>query len=268
MTLLMECDRDDYNLLVTNRSAIVMVEYTSNCNLRCAYCAVSGPNWIGKDLPQPMADRITQQIIKMKTKLAVIHGHGETTMIEGWEKHARQLADAGVALSICSNLAKIYTDDELLTLAKFKHLAVSLDTVDVALFKKLRRGGDVRHVIFNMARIRAIAKRIKNPISISWSIVCCDKTIWGLEELVELGISLGVNAFTFCNLSDHDTPVGAIETSHISELTQDECRKALDVFTNIKKMCELNRCKYDPKAGLIDTLTQKCATGLVTPVVR
>lgn len=268
MTLLVECERDDLNLLISNRSSIVMIEYTSNCNLKCAYCAVSGPNWVGKDLPQPMADRITQQIIKMGTKLAVMHGHGETTMLDGWERHARQLSDAGIALSICSNLAKVYSQDELLTLAKFKHLAVSLDTVDVSLFKKLRRGGDVRHVIFNMARIRALAMKIRNPINISWSIVCCDKTIWGLEELVDLGISLGVKAFTFCNLSDHDTPNGAIETTHISELTHDECRKALDVFTNIRAMCELNHCKYDPKAGLIDTLTKKYETGQISPVVR
>jgi hypothetical protein len=228
---------------------------------------VSSAGWNGKDMPPDLSDRVTDQAIKLGTKLVVMHGHGETTMLADWQHKAAKLLDASIALSICSNLSKNYTDTELQTLARFKHLAISIDTVDVGLFKKLRRGGDVRHVIYNMTRIQSIAKDIGNPISISWSIVCCDQTIWHLEQLVRFGISLGVHAFTFCNLSYHDMPRD-VQIKHVSELSVEQCKQALVIFENIESMCKQQGCKYDPKAGLIDTIINKCSTGNTVSIDR
>lgn len=244
-------------LLRVDRSNNILIEYTTNCNLRCSYCAVSQPNWPGRDLDPKFAEFITKAVINRKPKYVVIHGHGETTIIDGWEKYAEQLFKAGIGVNICSNLAKTYSDEEITTLSKLNHLTVSIDTIDPALFRKLRRGGDVRQVLFNLFKIITEAKNHDRPLDISWSIVCSDKTVWGLHELVKHGIQMGVRAFTFCNLGVLPTPEGALETKHVSELPVEDCKKAITMFEAIEQLCEQHDCIYDMKAGIIDTLRAK-----------
>jgi hypothetical protein len=251
-----------HDFLVSHRSAAVMIEYTTGCNMRCSYCSVSKEGWVSKDLDEDLANRIADEVIARQPDGVMIHGHGETTMLKGWEKKAQKFMDAGVQVSICTNLAKQYTLEELKVLAQLHHMTISLDTIDVQLFKKLRRGGDIRHVIYNMTRVQDLAKRMGKPMSsISWSCVCCDKSIWGLDDLVEYGISLGVNGFTFCNLGASDVPDGGMETKHISELPVEDCKKALKVLERIQHLCRKHNKILDLKVGIIDTLKLKIESG-------
>lgn len=251
----------DTNNLISNNLVVAMIEYTSNCNLRCSYCRVSKKGWVGKDLPEQLSIRVNEQIIKASPKTVIMHGHGETTMLPYWVQSARILDQAAIKLSICSNLAKEYSEDELNMLARFKHLAISIDTINVPLFKKLRKGADIRTVLYNMSRIMAIASRINNQIFITWSIVCCDLTIFGLEELVELGISMGVNGFTFCNLTVYDMSKNDIDIIHVSEMSLEMCVSAIKIFENIRIMCDNNDCVCQISSGLIDTIEDKVSRG-------
>lgn len=261
--------KGNHDFLVSHRSASVMIEYTSGCNMRCSYCAISQDYWEPKDLDEDLANRVTEEVIARQPDWpnsgiqhgVTIHGHGETTMLKDWEKKAKKFIDAGVPISICTNLAKQYTVDELKVLASMHHMTVSLDTIDVQLFKQLRRGGDIRHVIYNMTRVQDFAKRMDSPLNISWSCVCCDKSIWGLDDLVEYGISLGVNGFTFCNLMTDDVPKGGIETRHISELPVEECEQALRVLERIQHLCRKHHKVLDLKVGILDTLKSKIEKG-------
>lgn len=250
-----------HDYLISNKLVVAMVEYTSNCNLKCVYCKVSGDDWNGLNMPEQLTKNITEQLIQIKPRIVIMHGHGETTMLPDWQNHASDLYNNGIKLSICSNLAKTYEDHELEALSKFSHISVSIDTVDPQLFKKLRRGGDIKSVIYNMMRIMAIAKSNNHKIYVSWSIVCCDKTIWGLKDLVVLGIVLGVDGFTLCNLTVNDMPKNAIEVSHVCELSVEDCKEALNILTDVGKLCEENHVDYKPSSALIDTLENKIVTG-------
>jgi len=250
------------DLLTSHKLSCVMIEYTTNCNMRCSYCSVSKSTWVGIDLEKGLSNRITQQVIDRNPDIVNMHGHGETTIIKGWEKQAQEFMEAGVGVGLCTNLAKKFSPEEMEVLSKIKHLTVSLDSVDIELFRKLRRGGDIRHVIYNLTKIQLLARKRGETLSISWSIVCCDKSIWGLVDLVEYGISLGVLGFTFCNLGASDVPEGATETKHVSELSVEDCMRAIVVFEKITILCNKNKCILDIKMGIIDTLNYKIKNGV------
>lgn len=243
------------DLLTVHKTNNILIEYTTNCNLRCSYCAVSQLYWDGKDLEA--ADMVTQAAIARQPKVAVIHGHGETTTIKGWEKYAEAFHDAGIAVNICSNLSKTYSDREIEEFSKLQHLTVSIDTIDPELFQKLRRGGSLEQVLSNLNKIQEAIRSRGKEIDISWSIVCTDKNVWGLLDLVKHGIELGITAFTFCNLGTMPTPKGGLETNHVSEFSADDCRKVIDMFLHIEIVCVRSNTIFDMKDGLIDTLRAK-----------
>src|SRR4051812_27833774 len=101
------------DLLTSGRLHHAMIEVTSDCNLRCVYCAVSSPNWKGKTLPADKYAPLVDSLRKLGTKSVILHGHGETTFVEGWHKLAMMFLESGFSLITCSNLAKSFSDEEI-----------------------------------------------------------------------------------------------------------------------------------------------------------
>jgi MoaA/NifB/PqqE/SkfB family radical SAM enzyme len=238
-----------------------MVEFTTNCNLKCTYCAVSGKDWKHENLDKALLSRIIPEIMERKPHIVNIHGHGETTIIKDWHIYARDLIEAGVGVGLCSNLAKKFTEDELDVLSRVMHLAVSIDTIDPTLFEKLRRGATLQQVLDNLTTVQGLAAKRGKKLNVSLSIVCCDLTVWGLVELVKFGISIGISGFTFCNLGVIDTPEGGTDVQHVSELDVSDCRKVLQTLDEVRDLCEHHNCICDIKPGIMDTLNHKIEYG-------
>jgi len=239
----------------------VMIEITTDCNMRCSYCLVSQPSWQFLTLNSGLAHRLIDEIKALEPFVVHIHGHGETTMIDGWCDYADKLFDAGIGVSICTNLSKTYDDREIDFLSRMTGVTVSLDTIDVELFSKLRRGGDIRNVLYNLIRVATRARVMGRDPKISWSIVVCDKSMMGLLDLVHCGIGLGIHAMTFCNLGVGPTPKGALEVQHVAEMPVDDCKRALEIFTEIEAHCLQNGIVCDIKQGILDSLNHKIQTG-------
>jgi len=185
------------------------VEFTTNCNLRCIYCAVSQPWYQGKapeggrteDRRKDLVvnvDELIEIFKRRQTKIVNIHGHGETTMLDGWHHTAQKFIDAGFDVIVCTNLIKRYSEEELRVLSKLNSITVSIDAVDQSTFKQLR-GGDVRQLVYNMVRIRAIAEERSFYQRWVWSIVVVDRSLPGLLDVVKTGLALGVESFCFCD---------------------------------------------------------------------
>lgn len=243
-------------LLYTNRTESAMIEFTRACNLKCTYCAVSQKHWkpTTLDFSKVSFQDILQSLTKRKTKTAIIHGHGETTIVKGWENYAKQIKDKGIGLVTCTNLAKKYTESELELLAEFVGLTVSLDTLDPDLFRRLRRNGEISVVLANQAEIQKRALAKGNKITWVWSIVVIDLTIDGLFDLVKKGVEMGVQTFCLCNLTEMPTPEGGTPVRHLNKLPKPKARKAMDILNRIEQLCKANNRVFDPKAGLIETL--------------
>jgi len=227
-----------------------MVELTTGCNLRCVYCAVSSPNWKPKNLDVNFIDKIIKDLKELGTKVVILHGHGETTIVENWNVIAEKFLVEGFELSICTNLIKSFSDNEFDILSKFGQITVSIDTIDPTLFKQLRCGGSVHHLIYNMMRIQSLQKIHKRDIKWIWSTVVCDKSIWTLFPLVQFGHHMGVKVFCFCNLTIEPN----VTLKHVSQLEKAEAEQALLILDKIESYCLQNGLEADIKSGLIDTL--------------
>jgi len=249
------------SLLVSDRLVVAMVEHTTKCNLKCSYCKVSQKGWKGKELPPDVSMRVMEQIAAMHPEIVIMHGHGETTIATGWVEHSERYHNMGIKLSICSNLAKRFTDEEIDALARFRHIAVSIDTLDASLFSELRKGGEIETVLRNMRIIQERALERHNDLSFTWSVVCCDRTMPGILDLVKTGIALGVSGFTFCNLSKYADLRSDINLLHVSELPNDECEDVIDIFEQVKSICQTHGVVCQISAGIIDSLIQKVYCG-------
>lgn len=221
------------SLLTVNKTAYVQLELTTNCNLRCRYCAVSSPAWRPRQLDLATLPKLLAELHSRETKVVVINGHGETTTLPYWLEIADTILASGIGLGICSNFCRAFSAAEIETLAKFSGITISCDTADPALFRQLR-GGDLRVLIHNLTRIRAKCYPDPGP-DIIWSCVLCDKTVTGLPEYIKLGLTLGVRKFFLCNLGVVDLP--GDRPRHLSALSPAEQLLAADALTTAHGLC-------------------------------
>ena len=67
----------------------IRLDLTTRCNLRCVYCAVSQADYQGFDMAPDIVEKAKQAIVDLarhNSLVAVdVNGHGETTIVEGWE---------------------------------------------------------------------------------------------------------------------------------------------------------------------------------------
>ena len=246
-------------LLYTDRTESAMIEFTRACNFKCTYCAVSQAHWQATklDLEKIQIEDLILSLKKRNTQTAIIHGHGETTIVKNWDKYARQIKNNGIGLVTCSNLGKNFTEEELDILSDFVGITVSLDTLDPVLFAQLRRGGQLSTVLTNQIAIDQRAREKGNPLRWVWSIVVVDKTIGGLLDLVSEGIDMGVHTFCLCNLTEMPTPEGGTPVRHLSKLSREEAIQCLEILQKVEALCKTHNRVFDPKAGLIETLRQR-----------
>ena len=167
----METNGDLSALLTSTATDVAHIELTSRCNLRCVYCAMSQPGYQGTDLDVSCIDEVLNTLEDRRTGLIYVNGHGESTMIKGWDQVCTRMLDRGMRLSIVSNFARRFNDLEVDTLSRFHQICVSCDTMDAELFAELRPKARLATLLENMARIRERARqeRREGP-RLSWSI--------------------------------------------------------------------------------------------------
>ncbi len=66
-------------------------EITSKCNLSCVYCAVSQPDYHGLILAPDQATKVADWLLANNVTNINLNGHGETTIVSGWEKIVQPL---------------------------------------------------------------------------------------------------------------------------------------------------------------------------------
>jgi hypothetical protein len=220
------------------------IDINELCNLRCDYCAVSSPNYVGQEMAPDMFPAMIELVKRMPPGSAIhVNGHGETTFHPKWMDISCQILAADHRPYITTNLAKNFSDAEIDLLAQFGAIAVSLDSTDDKLMREIRKPVRVAHVFSTIARIRAAAERqkVSPPPSINFSVGIYDPSIWGMESFVETLIGQDAGSVTFWNLREypHQTKVRTL-----TSLNDVQTRKARAILCRVKEKLEAASVKY------------------------
>lgn len=257
------------DLLTPSTTEMVYLELTSRCNLRCTYCAVSQPTYVGSDLPLERFDPFLEEMRERRVQVIVMNGHGESSIVTGWEALADRLADAGFRLHITTNLAKRLTPGEVSALSRFEKIYISLDTVDPALCAELRRGARMDVILENLELIRKhAASRRRNP-EIGISVVVSDLSAPGLGTLIDTMWQRGATVFRFGDLAEYPPLEGVLVARHLSTLAREELAAASRSFRAAIERLERNGGSHfiDPPiaAILLDHHEERIESAVRTP---
>ncbi len=251
------------NLLETNRTLGAHIEFTTNCNLKCVYCAVQNKDYIGKDLDLGAIELYIEQLKSRNVLEVTVSGHGETTVIENWHVQCNLLLEQGCKLDIITNLSKKLSADEIDTFSSFNFILVSCDSVHLKTFRALRKGSDLRTVLFNISCIRGRAKsKGRHPPMIGWTSVVCDKNVLDLVDLVNFGLAFGVSFFSFSNVVAYAESVGENSYMHITEMPDEEKASIPGVFQELERILIDANVDYEITAGIRESI-EKIKTGQV-----
>jgi len=210
----------------------VTLEFTTRCNLKCTYCAVSRPWHEKEDLDLEVFPSLLEEFKTLGVKKVQISGGGETTIVKNWDDYLFQFIDNDIEVSIITNLAKPLNDRAVRALSLCVEINTSCDTVDASLYAAIRKGGDFAVFLHNIARIRALclSEGRRMPYLI-WNAVATDKTIGLTDQWVAMGIAVGIDHFQISELSKLDDlpdgfPVDSVGTLPAEKLA--EARAAVE----------------------------------------
>ncbi len=133
-----------------SRPSRIVVDTTSRCNLRCAYCyrhtLVEEPGWVG-DMTTPVFDRMVRELFPTAryVNLSIV---GEPTLSPHLDRVFEACARYGTRLSFTTNGTRLRHGDLGRRLAPhLAQLEISVDSLDPALFAHLRAGAKLDEVL-------------------------------------------------------------------------------------------------------------------------
>ncbi len=244
----------------------IRLDLTTRCDLRCVYCAVSQKSYQGQDMPKVIRERAVALVGRIGTYHGLepvdINGHGETTFADGWVETCRHLLLRDIPLRLTTNLAREYTQEEIEVLACMRSVAISIDTCDRALLRRLRRKVDVRQIVMNIQLIRASALRLyrKSP-RFSFLTGLYDKNALLVEDLARFAVALGVYKMGFWSLThypyDH-TDVGLEDQVFpLDDLADTDLLPRVQAILSAIRLLRENRLEVDVHADFIRVLARR-----------
>ena len=211
------------NPCATESTETVVLELTSKCNLRCTYCSVSQADYVGKDMSEVQEELFFQGLLKRPPVLLVLNGHGETTMIPGWEKRVRRYIDL---FSFGVQFLRVHAE-RVEALSRFQSLNISLDTHDAKLLATVRRRMKLENVLANLQNIRHTAaehRRVPPEIHIFCTVY--DRNVFHLDAFAEFLLPLKVTGVHWGNLMRHPDIDDGINVNVLTSLPPAEQRRA------------------------------------------
>ena len=239
-------DIDKLDLVKTHAFTDIALGFTNRCNLSCVYCVQSTQAKINPyyrmDFPQEYCQATMDFFASQGIKVVRSCVEGEGTLYKGWyevfsEFHRKY---PHVKLWMTTNLSRRYTEKEIELMARYSKLDVSCDTLDPALYAKLRRNGRLELVLENLERVSAKIKELGIPgPRISLHAVVSDVTWPTLPELAEFAFSKGWLP-VFGNYEERNNSLAYQEKicRPLSTLPEDEQLKARDFFLRMKDALE------------------------------
>ncbi len=228
---------NDIDLLSSSYTDLVNLEFTSRCNLRCVYCAVSQPEYDGRDMDTSGFDEVLNTMRARDVQKVTVSGHGETTLLTDWYRRVDDLATSGFSLSIITNFARLLSAEELAAMARISVITVSIDTHRPELLRQIRRRVSLGNILINMAATVAKAAELGLPAPFFvWSCVPNDKVAPDIVDYVRFGLACGVRMYHFCNLSKYPDVDDAENVEHVATMPDEGLKKFAEDMGHVQRL--------------------------------
>jgi len=236
----------DHDLLTAGTSR-VLFELTSRCNLKCVYCAVSQPSYHGQDLEVEHESIVSQTFALHPTEVQ-ISGHGETTLVRGWQLLAREFLRRGLPLSLTTNLSKKFSAEEINVLCELTRITVSCDTTDPELFAKLRRGSKLDAMERNLRAIvdTCRARKRQQPY-IALNCTVMQQNIGGLVDVVRWALAHKISCVSLVNLVRYPPLEGVMTPQHPADV---DPQGALEKIAEARRVAREEGLDFNSMGGL------------------
>jgi MoaA/NifB/PqqE/SkfB family radical SAM enzyme len=236
----------DHDLLTAGTSR-VLFELTSRCNLKCVYCAVSQPSYHGQDLEVEHESIVAQTFALHPTEVQ-ISGHGETTLVRGWQLLAREFLRRGLPLSLTTNLSKKFSAEEINVLCELTRITVSCDTTDPELFAKLRRGSKLDAMERNLrAIVDTCRNRKRQQPYIALNCTVMQQNIGGLVDVVRWAIAHEISCVSLVNLVRYPPLEGVMTPQHPADV---DPQGALEKIAEARRVAREEGLDFNSMGGL------------------
>lgn len=205
-----------------------VLEFTTECNLRCRYCARGEPRppfAVRRILEDGTFDSVIGYLRTHGLRGLDLVGGGEITQAPMWRERCERLLDLGIALSTTINMARVLTQEEIGTLSRFDVVNVSIDSVDRDVLRRVRQGTDLRTVVYNLMMIRAarVDGGRRQP-ALGITAVYSAEVVEGIDRLAAFAIGAGVEAFGIQDLVEYAGVTG--DVGSVWTLTGEDARDA------------------------------------------
>lgn len=203
------------------------IEFTSRCNLRCTYCAVSRPGYVNRDLPQPLFAGIFQELSEIGAQMVQINGHGETTFLKDWVSAAEPFV-ANFPCKLISNFACPFEEREIALLARLKLIHISIDSTNEDVLRNIRRKVSLDTIVDNIKALQSYTAghNIVGP-ELAFISGIYDKNVFDLPGLARLAVHLDIKEVFFWALWKHGDIEGAVNVNALDNLPTQEQERAL-----------------------------------------
>lgn len=231
------------DLLGYVRPRQLMIELTSRCNLRCAYCPKGDPQYNAipgrdDDMEPAWQGRALSLCQELAPHIVMLCGTGETTFMNGWMGAvAPYQALPSTRTAMISNFGRVLSETEVDTLARFSALTVSIDTRDEEIMARVRRKVSVARITHNIVLVRAAARKagIRGPeINVN-----CTVQSTNADKLKDLAIycaTVGVNTLSLSSLLELDAPNDVVHG--IEHFPAERLREIRDHVLETIKVCQ------------------------------
>ncbi len=240
-------NKDGDNLLVCDDPIIprlreLCINFTSKCKLKCTYCSAGKDGYQGFDITEADADILFEFIKKNNVRSVVFGFYGDTLESDLWSKYANAILDLGITCRIHTALYRQLTSDEIKALSRFSTIATSVDTPDRLKQAHIRKGLDLRTLVYNIHLIKsyALLNHQKLPI-FEFNCVYTDHVAFDLCNLITFAHSIGINSVSatdFCDFEQFETPYQSVLSLNHAEIISihSHVKKAIDIanFLDIK----------------------------------
>ncbi len=206
------------------------IELTSDCNLRCRYCALNLPGYVAHDMAPHYVEQAIQFVERNRPPIMSLNVHGESTQVKGWTDIAARLRATGTQLNLISNFARYFSDEEIHALAGLAGIRISIDSVDREILRSIRYNVDFRIILHNLVRLRAAALAQYGRIpQLGVNCVVSQSNVFVLNDLVAFAAANGFQDITLHDLAEITT-LPDNRPRHISTLPEAQRRAAVQAL--------------------------------------